>query len=201
MRTLCLLCGLLAGLALACGDDDGDVGRDAGGNMDAGPRMDGGGGGGTGGTAGNTNTGNTSGTGGGGAPPLVCGNTTCPAPPGQALVDGLASLGFPVPPLFQACCTEDDACGLSATSTDDAGISSTECVPRPESDPRCPDRSLFGVAQPGCCIESTGMCGVNAAQVGGACTDYSGGLQGALLGFGPVACMGLDDGGTEDGGS
>lgn len=204
---LCVLCGLLLGLAVACSDDEDGATPAADAGPDASSSGGSGGSGGTGGGAGVTTSGGT----GGIAPipptpPIMCGDTTCPRPPGQDFIDLLGSFGFPVSGggFFQACCTEGDECGLIVNSGgEDGGLTSRDCVPRPDSDPRCPDRVLLGLNQPSCCIEATGMCGVNTAQVGGGCEDYSADPFGVLLGFSAVPCEGFFDAGSpdEDGGA
>lgn len=176
MAMLCLV------TSVACGDDDsgdGAIEPDAG--MDAS----------MGGTGGRPGT-------GGAAPPMMmplpvlepffCGDVECVVPGAEF---GIA--------LFPPCCTGDNECGLIVMSPDaDAG--GGECVPRPPSDPRCPDVDVLGVMQPGCCIEDLDICGVNGAQTGMGCIENP---LGGLLGGMSVRCSDEDAGADpgEDGGA
>jgi hypothetical protein len=172
-------------LIAGCGDDDGepaptDGGMDGGG-MDGGSQDD---------------AGSDAST----PPPpprFMCGDVVCFVP-GEDLLDLFEGLGFAAGPApYSPCCTDDDnLCGLVVS---DADAGTAECVGRPPSDPQCPDIDLFGVLQPGCCIEEMGFCGVNAAQVGAGCLDATGGL-GPLFGLEPVACGELDGGTAADAG-
>lgn len=171
---------------LGCGDDEADP-EPGDGGMDAS-------------TGGDPPAGDNGGTGGvvpqPPSPRFMCGDQTCLVP-GEELLELFEMLGFPTGPTpFSPCCTEEDnACGLVVRDLD-AG--SMECIPRPPSDPECPDVDLFGVLQPSCCMEEMGMCGVNAAQIGAGCIDSTGGL-GPIFGLEPIAC-GDSDGGLADAG-
>jgi len=184
----------LSGVALVaavgcsgCGDDDGTPTGLDGGAPDAGMRpMDGGGG-------------DLADTGQPDHPRFMCGTRQCFVP-GESLVDFFVGLGFPAGPSpFSPCCTESEECGVVVTK--DAGIS---CVPKPPSDPVCPDVPVFDAMQPGCCIEDQGVCGDNGAQLGVGCYDPTVGFA-PLFGVTPLPCgtdagSGDGDAGIEDDG-
>lgn len=132
------------------------------------------------------------------APAVKCGSTTCDVP-GQTLYGTLAGfaqlLGVALPTggagiLPQACCTSANVCGLQANGS---------CVPRPKSDPRCPDVAVLGVSAPGCCLEAQGICGANGAQSGMGCIDVSNPLFSVLGAATPPACSAPDAGTTDAG--
>jgi hypothetical protein len=215
MKRLTLNCAavLVAALMVAsCGDDDDSATTDAG--ADAGP--DGATGSGSGGQGDdNTPPTMTGGTGGRQGnmmvpPPVKCGGITCPVPlrnEFNLLANFAAMAGFPLPAggagiLPTACCTTQQVCGLI--------VQGEGCVPPPKRDPRCPNVTVLGVTAPGCCNETTGMCGANGAQTGQGCVDVSAIV--GLLGGTPTTqtrCI-MPDGGMmtpdsghphEDGGS
>jgi hypothetical protein len=153
---------------------------------------------GTGG-AGNTTTGTPNTTTFPTTPAVKCGSTVCGVP-GQSLYNLLAGfaglLGVPLPAggagiLPTACCTSSNVCGVQANGS---------CVPRPATDPRCPDVTLLGEVQPGCCLEAQGICGANGAQSGMGCLDVSNPLYTLLGATAPQSCA-APDAGTPDAGA
>jgi hypothetical protein len=173
-----VLTGLLIGLSvIGCGhsrlpESVGDGGlAGAGGMSGAGGAGRGAGGGGRAGSGGRTSTG-ASGTPPGvtAAPRVTCNNNICQVPgldQYMLLASLAAAVGFPLPAngggfLQTACCTKDNVCGLQVNS---------DCVPRPASDPVCPDINFFGITTPGCCMEPQGVCGLNGVQSGMGCVS------------------------------
>lgn len=132
---------LLALAVAGCGDDDGGDTPDAGpvAGTTAGTTAGTGGGGGAGSSASGTMA-----TGGMAAGPMcdetienvtMCGDTACGA------IEGFAAMACTV-----NCCMDDGTCGVRNATMD----MTTECMPKAQPDPRCPDY-VGGTELPGCC--------------------------------------------------
>jgi hypothetical protein len=176
-KRLWWMCALVLCVAVAgCGGDDdggdpdpdpsaGSGGGTAGtGGSDAGD--DGTGGGGTGG----------GGTGGGGmtSEPIPCGTNTC--------VDPLGGMSIMLPISLPAVCCVDEAMGICGTM-----MAGGECMPPPESDPRCPMvmSPLPGVELTTCCNDA-GLCGLDASVFSMGCVDFATVASGPFGAFLPV---------------
>lgn len=165
----------------ACGDSDGSSDAGPEGGLEAGPP-----------DSGSTPFVPTDSSTSTGAVTITCGTNTCTQPGAELipLIEPLLAGFLPGVTLAsilpQPCCAAGDACGTIAPT--DGG---SECVPVPESDPRCPDTTFIGITFVGCCDETMGLCGIN---VGGTCAAMAGGTS-----CGPDAGD-MNDAGDDDAG-
>ncbi|HVJ15277.1 MAG TPA: hypothetical protein VM686_07545 [Polyangiaceae bacterium] len=172
-----IIAGLLLGglaSASACGSSDGDDESSGGGSA---------------GSGGSTSKGGSAGKGGGTAEAVECGGEMC-----QPLI-----LPVEGAPAVEACCAQDDACGLDSSVLETFGPTFEErCQPRDqpgERDPNCPNSvntmidGGFSIEFDGCC-RANGRCGymldsvLGVYEIGLGCVDSEPFLNGET----PAAC-------------